>query len=246
MNDLTDNWVKNWFNSPYYHILYKDRDFSEAEAFITRLLLEKNYPKTTKILDLACGKGRHSIYLSKMGYQVWGMDISEESIKSAKKQETANLHFAVQDMRDEIPHGPFNLVLNLFTSFGYFDEVGDHLVALKRIKEVLSPHGELVLDFFNTQKTIRDLIETEIKTIEGITFHITRHVINGWIIKDIEFKDGNQKFKFQERVRALKQEDFVSFFAEAGFTVNHLYGDYNLSEYDERTSDRMIFNVTAS
>ncbi len=80
------NWFAKWFDTKYYHILYKDRDYQEARMFIDNITSYLNLPEKAKVLDLACGKGRHSIYLNKLGFDVVGADLSENSINEAKKQ----------------------------------------------------------------------------------------------------------------------------------------------------------------
>jgi SAM-dependent methyltransferase len=125
------SWFKEWFNTPYYHILYKDRDFVEAENFIRNLTQDLQLSKDAKIIDLACGKGRHSVFLQQLGYEVLGVDLSEESIEHNKQFETSStetlkLTFEVHDMRNElypnVSSEKVNAVFNLFTSFGYFDD----------------------------------------------------------------------------------------------------------------------------
>ena len=83
-----DNWFASWFDTEYYHILYKDRDYNEAQLFMDNLTQYLNLPEDAKILDLACGKGRHSVFLNELGYQVSGVDLSENSIKQLKKKVT--------------------------------------------------------------------------------------------------------------------------------------------------------------
>src|SRR5688572_11147253 len=95
MND----WYKDWFNSAFYHKLYFERDEAEAEAFIDRLLQHLSLPAGSRILDVACGKGRHSKYLSEKGLDVTGIDISFDSIMEAKTFENDHLHFYQHDMR---------------------------------------------------------------------------------------------------------------------------------------------------
>src|ERR1700712_4842000 len=92
-------WFKDWFNSPYYHHLYFNRDEAEAAAFIDKLISYLNPAENARILDVACGKGRHSIHLAQKGFDVTGIDLSEDSIDEALKSETANLHFYRHDMR---------------------------------------------------------------------------------------------------------------------------------------------------
>ncbi|MCZ6900895.1 MAG: methyltransferase domain-containing protein, partial [Bacteroidetes bacterium] len=100
MANIKKEWFGEWFDSPYYHILYKHRDHEEARAFIDRLNIFFQWATSDKILDLACGKGRHSIYLNKQGLDVVGLDLSAENVKAAKTHENSRLHFYVHDMRE--------------------------------------------------------------------------------------------------------------------------------------------------
>ena len=119
-------WFQSWFDTPYYHILYKHRDFKEAEDFIKNLVSYLNIDTDDSILDLACGKGRHSIFLNTLGYNVTGLDLSKNNIEHAKVHESNSLFFEVHDMRNT--YGTqFEVVLNLFTSFGYFDNKNDNI-----------------------------------------------------------------------------------------------------------------------
>jgi SAM-dependent methyltransferase len=99
------SWFEDWFNTPYYHILYKDRDYKEAENFISNLTKELKLPTHSSIIDLACGKGRHSVFLNQLGFEVLGVDLSEESILHNKQFENSaspKLEFKVHDMRNEL------------------------------------------------------------------------------------------------------------------------------------------------
>ena len=148
-------WFETWFDTPYYHILYKDRDFAEAENFITLLINYLNIPKDSKIIDLACGKGRHSVFLNQLGYEVLGLDLSKESISHNKKFENSGLKFAVHDMRNEIypqiSSEKADAVFNLFTSFGYFEKEEDDKKIFQSISNILDDGGFFVLDFLNAK-----------------------------------------------------------------------------------------------
>ena len=113
-------WFAEWFDTPYYHILYKSRDNHEARVFIKSLVGLLQLPEASSVLDLACGKGRHSITLNEFGYKVLGVDLSAQSIAHANQFSNSSLSFAVQDMREPIQSKRFDAVFNLFTSFGYF------------------------------------------------------------------------------------------------------------------------------
>ena len=107
-------WFEEWFDTPYYHILYNNRDYNEAENFLNLLTDFLKFKKNSKIIDLACGKGRHSVYLNKLGYDVLGLDLSEQSISFDKQFETESLKFQVHDMRNAIESEPVDAVFNFF------------------------------------------------------------------------------------------------------------------------------------
>ena len=241
-----DNWFATWFDSTYYHLLYRHRNDEEARFFMDKLVRHLKIAEGCRILDLACGKGRHSIYLADKGYDVTGVDLSPESIEHAKQYERKNLHFHTHDMRETLNSGPFDYIFNLFTSFGYFPTEQEHISTLLEMKKGLtSSESILVIDFFNAHKSISGLVLSEEKTLDGISFRINRRVENGYILKDIRFEDKGQKFYFQERVRAFVLEDFDKMFAEVGLQVSELFGSYDLREYNKQESDRLIMLVRA-
>lgn len=233
------NWFAKWFDTEYYHILYKDRDYKEAGLFIDNITSYLNLPENAKVLDLACGKGRHSVYLNHLGFDVLGADLSENSINQAKKHENETLHFKVHDMR--IPfQEKFDTIFNLFTSFGYFDNEQDNVTSLKAIKESLNEYGFAVLDFMNVEKIIPNLVKHEVKTVNGIDFHIKRRFENGYIYKDISFEDKGQNFEFTERVKSLTLEDFEKMMQESDIYLLDVFGDYKLGKFHKNTSERLI------
>lgn len=239
MQKETNNWFASWFDTPYYHILYKDRDYEEAQLFMDNITGYLNLPEDAKILDLACGKGRHSIYLNKLGYDVTGADLSENSIKEASKHTNDKLHFVVHDMRDTC-NEKYDAIFNLFTSFGYFESDDDNLTTLKAIHNSLTEYGFAVIDFMNVHKVIADLVTQETKVIDGIEFHIKRYVEDNHIIKEIDFNDKGKQFHFTEKVKALTLEDFEAMMEEAGIYLLDVFGDYKLHKFYKNESERLI------
>ncbi|HEX9981076.1 MAG TPA: methyltransferase domain-containing protein [Flavobacterium sp.] len=233
------NWFASWFDTPYYHILYKDRDYAEAQLFMDNITNYLNLPEGAKILDLACGKGRHSVYLNKIGFTVTGADLSENSIASASEYENATLHFKVHDMRQPFDE-KFDAIFNLFTSFGYFEDDADNLRTLVAIKDSLSEYGFAVIDFMNVHQVLKNLVPEETKTVEGIDFHIRRYYLDDHIYKEIAFEDKGESYKFTEKVQALKLEDFESMMDQAGIHLLDIFGDYKLKKYSKNESERLI------
>ncbi len=238
-NQQSNSWFASWFDTPYYHILYKDRDYEEAQQFMDNLTHYLNLPEEAKILDLACGKGRHSIYLNSLGFDVTGSDLSENSIKEASKDANDTLHFKVHDMRDSFEE-KYDAIFNLFTSFGYFENDADNLKTLISIKESLTEYGFAVIDFMNVDFVIDNLVPSEIKTVEGIDFHIKRYVKDNHIFKEIDFEDKGEKFHFTEKVQALRLSDFEAMMEEAGIFLLDVFGDYKLRTFYKNQSERLI------
>lgn len=233
-------WFQYWFNSPYYHILYSQRNDEEAEFLIDNLSAYLKPSIDSKILDIACGRGRHANYLNKKGYDVTGIDLSEQSIKYAQQFEQKHLHFFVHDMRKLFYINYFDLSLNLFTSFGYFETEKDHVNALKSFRKGLKKDGTLIIDYFNTIKILKNLAHQEIKNMEGIEFQIKKFVADGQIIKHINFEHKGKAFAFEERVKAFTLEDFKRMLLKSGLQITAKFGDYALNEFDEDKSDRLI------
>jgi SAM-dependent methyltransferase len=236
-----EEWFSTWFDSPYYHILYSNRDDRDARLFMDNLLAYLHPKPEQKILDLACGKGRHSLYLNQQGYDVTGIDLSAKSIAYARQFENDHLHFAVHDMREVYQPEAFDFILNLFTSFGYFESETENVVALQAAAQTLKHGGKLIIDFMNTERTIANLVTHEEKEVQGIRFQISRGVEKGFIVKTISFSDKGQDYCFEERVRALRQEDFLEYFKIVQLRLVEVFGDYRLNAFEPETSDRIIF-----
>ncbi|AXG74743.1 class I SAM-dependent methyltransferase [Flavobacterium arcticum] len=239
MQEEKCNWFASWFDTPYYHILYKDRDYTEARAFMDNLTNYLNLPEEAKILDLACGKGRHSIYLNELGYDVTGADLSENSIEAASKYSNEKLHFKVHDMREPFDE-KFDAIFNLFTSFGYFENDEDNFTTLKAIRDSLSEYGFAVIDFMNVEYVLKNLVAEQVKVVEGIEFHIKKHLKDGHIIKEINFEDKGKAYHYTEKVKALRLEDFEAMMEKAGIYLLDIFGDYKLHKFSKKESERLI------
>jgi 2-polyprenyl-3-methyl-5-hydroxy-6-metoxy-1,4-benzoquinol methylase len=235
-------WFESWFDSPYYHILYADRDHQEARDFIDKLTQNLSFPKGASLLDVACGRGRHAKHLNELGYDVTGIDLSIESINYAKKYENETLRFQQHDMRKSL-NTSFDGVLNLFTSFGYFEDDADNQRVLRAFRNHLRPEGIGVIDFLNTPWVAKNLVPAEKIIKKGISFDIKRNIDKRWITKEISFEIDQTKYQFKEQVRALKLEDFERWLKAEGLTIKDIYGDYQLSDYNPLSSNRLIMTV---
>lgn len=235
-------WFVEWFDSPFYHILYGNRDTTEAQTFMNNLCAWLKPNPDSHFLDLGCGKGRHARALGELGYRVTGLDLSPGNIASARRFENDRLRFDQHDMRFVYEAGPFDYVLNLFTSFGFFDTEADLLLTLKSIHEELKSDGKLVIDYMNVRQIRRRLEHsvTELKVRGGIEFHIEKKLEQDFVIKTIRFNADRGAHSYTERVAAIDPDDFRRLLQQSGFQIQTIFGDYELNPYHEDLSDRLI------
>ena len=236
----TKDWFASWFDTSYYHVLYHKRDDKEAKRFITRLVKHLKIPNQSDVLDLACGKGRHSKTLGELGMNVLGTDLSKKSIQGALKKETDCVHFLVHDMREVIPNRDFDVIFNLFTSFGYFENEDENEKVLKGIYDMLRPNGYFIFDFLNLERTLADLVEKESKEIDGIRFDIERNFDGKFIKKSIAVVDDGKEHHFEEKVRVFRFDEIKEMMRKQGLIATEVFGDFELNPYDEQHSERMI------
>ncbi|MEX0966650.1 MAG: class I SAM-dependent methyltransferase [Bacteroidia bacterium] len=235
---MKKDWFLNWFGTRYYKILYQHRDTAEAKIFLDKLLDHLHPAPKARILDVACGKGRHAAYLASKGYEVTGIDIVEENIKEAKRGEKENLRFHIHDMREPFGDHEFDIQINLFTSFGYFESQDENRQVISNIYDTLAPGGYVVIDFLNCNKVIANLRREEDFSRDGIQFHIRRFTEKGFIVKEIRINDNGEEHLFFERVECLNIDDFRDFLKD--FSITDVFGSYDLALFDPASSDRLI------
>ncbi len=233
------DWFQEWFNTPYYHQLYDNRNDTEAEKFMLNLINFLQLKKGAKILDLPCGRGRHAIFLNKCGYDVVGADLSTNNIKFAKQYANDSLRFTKHDMREDLIY-KYDAIFNLFTSFGYFDDDKTNISVLKKFKEGLLKEGVLVIDFLNINKIKEKLITTERIQKEYILFKISRSIEKDQLVKTIDFEVDEEQFHFEEKVRSFSFQDFKNMSDQAGLEIIKVFGNYELEPFDPVNSDRLI------
>ncbi|MBI5372886.1 MAG: methyltransferase domain-containing protein [Sphingobacteriales bacterium] len=235
-------WYKDWFNSSFYHKLYFDRDEIEAAAFINKLIGHLQPAAGSLMLDVACGKGRHSKILSSLGYRVTGIDISPDSIALAKESENDNLEFFVHDMRLPFRSNYFRYAFNFFTSFGYFRTRREHDDAIRTIAASLQPGGIFVIDYLNVHYAEDHLVPHETREISGTHYAIHRWDDETHFYKKITVTDPllKQPVEYTEQVAKFSLGDFTDMLSYQGLQVQEVFGDYGFSAYDVRKSPRLI------
>jgi 2-polyprenyl-3-methyl-5-hydroxy-6-metoxy-1,4-benzoquinol methylase len=241
---MTENkpWFQDWFNSPYYHQLYFKRDREEATKFITKLIDYLKPGKESLMLDIACGRGRHSRILASMGFDVTGIDLAVESITEAKKHETENLHFFVHDMRLPFWINYFDYAFNFFTSFGYFNTRREYDNSIRTIAQSIKPGGIFVLDYLNAHYAEDHLVHKSELQIDGVTYFITKWFDETHFYKKIIVEDESLKkpIEHQEKVAKFSLGDFTEMLAYHKLQVQEVFGDYSFNSYHVKNSPRMV------
>lgn len=232
-------WYRTWFGTPYYKLLYGHRDHDDAEAWVRMILQRTGAGTGTKVLDLACGRGRHARWFAEAGCAVTGIDISAESIAEARRQ-VPQATFQVHDIREPFAEGRFDLAVCLFTSLGYFEHASDDLRALRAACEALRPGGWFVLDFMNTGRVLRELVPSEEVRVGDVHFAITRHHADGQVVKRITATDASGLHRFEERVAALGPAELEALVHEAGLVVRDRTDGPDPAPFDPDRSGRLV------
>ena len=244
MND----WFSTWFNSPYYHTLYFNRDDIEADRFIRNISRRVTFSKEDNILDLPCGRGRHSFAMAKyFDGCVTGVDISPNSVSYASENyRSPNLHFEVGDMRTFFNKNRYSALFNLFTSFGYFETASENQNLLRHFSSLLKTNGILVLDYLNCFTSLLRLGKSKKKQRHSfdqgsLVFKTTKYRDRERIIKDIEISHQGEIHNFSESLQIIDVQQMLDMLRLSGLEVIDIFGDYQLSPYKKDVSDRMIF-----
>jgi len=231
-------WFEQWFGEAYLH-LYPHRDDQDAAAAVT--LIDGLIPLAGRqVLDLACGPGRHAAQLADRGARVVGLDLSLPLLARARMRTHRIVPMVRADMR-QLPFGPasFDMVVNLFTSFGYFAEDAQHQAVATAAAALLRPGGAFVLDFFNAAAVRQALIPREERVVGAQRVVIERRIDPGGrhVIKEMHLVDDGRSFV--ERVRLFTGSELAGMMRTAGLDVRRQFGDYDGSPFAD-TAPRAI------
>ena len=242
---MDNYWYKEWFDSPLYEQLYAYRNEEEAAKLGSLLQELLPLPDYSSVLDLGCGRGRHSLYLARQGYDVTGIDLSLHAIEKARaKAEEANIQnvrFLQNDMRKPLAM-VFDAVVNLFTTFGYFADDQENKKVLDSIRLMLKKEGKFIIDYLNAYRVRRYFIPFNEGDMDGISYKTRRFVEGDVINKEITFEGREiegQKSYF-EKVKLYELEWFETELSKRGFTIERTFGDYEGNKFDKDESPRLM------
>ena len=206
--------------------MYPHRDERDAAAAVE--LISNTVPLSEKrVLDLACGPGRHSDIIRAYHAHVIGLDLSAPLLKLARRNFSPPITVVRGDMR-ALPFSTasFDLVVNLFTSFGYFDSDDQHGAVLADVLRILDKNGWFVIDYFNAARVRENLVPNEDLVLGGRRVEVSRRISSDgkYVIKNMTIVEEGRSF--QERVRLFEPQELELLLSQTGFAVQEKYGSY--------------------
>ena len=236
-------WFKDWFASEEYLNVYSHRNKDDAEALLKLILNNISIPPNASILDSACGNGRHSESLSKLGYNVIGFDLSKTLLQIAQKNKLINnskVKYFCSDIRNIPINKSFDVILNLFTSFGYFNSDEENFAIVEFASKNMMNGGCFVFDYLNPKYVENNLIESSERIIEKKKIIEERRIHNARVEKEILILDDKFKHRYFESVQLYSLQEILIMFKDFGFHPFKKFGNYSGDIYDENSSERMI------
>ncbi|MBZ0198654.1 MAG: class I SAM-dependent methyltransferase [Ignavibacteriaceae bacterium] len=239
-------WYKEWFNTPEYLDVYRHRDDEDAVK-LADLIFDVAKPKIgSAVLDMACGAGRHSIIFAKRGMHVTAFDLSDNLLKVAKESSdelNLQIEFLHADLRTfEVPN-KFDLVLNLFTSFGYFETDEENFRVFKKAYNHLDEGGVFVFDYFNATYLKNNLVDESVETFNNTNLFQKRSITDGRVEKKIIIQKNGSSQEFTESVKMYDYSILITSLQKVGFKIMKTCGDFFGNKFDELTSSRVIIFV---
>lgn len=237
------NSFQEWFDSPMYETMYAHRDDQEAQKLSA--LIHSRFPvvEYPRLLDLACGRGRHCLNLARLGYSLTGVDLAPRAIAIAREKlasQNLKADFICGDMRVPLPD-TFDGIVNLFTSFGYFEDDEENRSVLRSMRQMLRPGGFLVLDFLNERWVRETLVAEESGSLDSCDYTIKRWISGSMVMKKIStFRPSSPVREFNEQVKLYDRDWFARELTALGFRITERLGDYDGSPYDPTRSPRLL------
>lgn len=236
-------WFKDWFNTEEYLFVYRNRNEKDAKKLVDLILKNTNLKKNSKVLDLACGSGRHSIFFALYGFDVTAVDLSENLLKVARASAQAanvDVRFIQADMRHFCVDEKFNLIVNLFTSFGYFEKDEENFRLFDHVKNELAVNGYFVLDYFNRNYIENNLVKSSEDIVGDTKIVQERSIVGNRVVKKIKISKNSVDKSFMENVRMYSKAEIEEELQRRNLKIKNIFGDFEGNSFDIDKSKRII------
>ena len=239
MNESNTPWYVDFFGSDYQeaygHTFTAERAEKEA-LFVERTL---GLSRNSRILDLCCGQGRHSVLLASRGLNVTGIDLSREYLEQAErsaKEHGVHLELLLRDMRDIPFEDHFDAVINMFSAFGYLESDEENLKALEAVRDALKPGGRVLLDMINREWVVGNYDQSDWRQGEDGSLYLehrefdlvtSRNHVTFTIIRP----DGSRRETVGHHIRLYTLTETLELFRKAGLAYLNAYGGFDGEPY---------------
>ena len=238
---MTQNWFVDWFASDYYQEVYNHRNNADAQKLIDLILSKTLLPANSWVLDAACGFGRHSQIFSNNNMNVVGFDLSMKLLKNAKSnlKESENTYLVRGDFRNIYFKKKFDLISNLFTSFGYFESDQENFSFAENSIDFIKQDGFFVFDYFNRSYLEKNLVPHSERKIGDLDIIEKREIKDSRVVKEINLI-GKESNNFYESVKLYDSLEIIENFFKIGYKPKNIFGDYLGNNFDEENSERLV------
>jgi len=225
-------------------ILFPDSRIQEAEREVEQVLTLTKIPDGAAVLDLCCGVGRHSLELTRRGFQVTGVDRTQEYLDlaaAAAGREALSLELVREDMRSFRRDESYDGVINLFTSFGYFEDPGDDQRVVENIFASLRPGGVLVMQLMSKEVLARIFRARDWHEQDGVLVLEERKVRQSWSWVESRWTliSDRRRVDLDLSHRLYSASEITFLLRDRGFGEVAAYGDFAGSPYDDK-ADRLV------
>ena len=232
-------WYKDWFGEEYLAV-YAHRNLQEAKNLVDLIEVELPLKKSDKIIDVACGNARHAKLLARKRHHIFGTDLSLTLLKSAlhHKPNKSFPYLIQSDMRNLPFKKGFDVILSLFTSFGYFRSETMNRQVIEEFARLLNSGGRLAIDFLNP-----DYVKTNLEPVSERVSGKLKIKEERWIVDNRVFKKitiNNDK-TFSESVRLYSLAEMTEIISSTGLKIVKTFGEYNGTIYNDISSRMILF-----
>lgn len=245
MTDDNHTWYEAFYGNDYLEALGPSLTNTAKEAEFIALTL--GLKAGDQILDLCCGQGRHAVILASLGIKVTGQDQSNEYLNDARAaaaERSIDLPLVKSDMR-KIPFAcKFDAVINMFTSFGYFETEEEDRQVLTAIHKALKSGGQLLMDLLNRDWVIANNRPADRRVNGDGTIVLERRKLNLETNRnEVTFtfidSEGNKRESFGHRIRLYTLDEITLMMSDTGFELQRVYGGFDSQPYSA-SARRMI------
>lgn len=219
-------------------MLFNQQRQSRASAEVEKIEKLLRIEEQATILDLCCGSGRHSLELSQRGFKVIGVDRTAAYIEEARSEAGKlglDVAFVVGDMRDYcVPNG-FDVVMNLFGSFGYFEDPNDDRKVVENMYASLRPGGQFLIETMGKEILARDFQEKDWDEEGDLLILSQKKISQNWGRIETRWivMRGTERTEYRVSVRSYSAVELSSLLAACGFPKVRVYGSLDGTEYDQ-------------